>query len=68
MPAKTISRRVLNAYDGFDRLNSCSGSVKWVRLLVKKGWGPQRIWNACERGDWLLWLIQMCGDRAVPHP
>ena len=34
--------------------NACNDAEEWC--TETKG-GPQALWNKCERGDWMLWLI-----------
>ena len=41
------------------KLNACSDAVLWSRSFKK----PQLAWDACERGDWMLWLL---GKQAGP--
>ena len=35
-------------------LNACGSAIEWSKNT--KG-GPQMLWNKCNRGDWMLWLI-----------
>jgi len=42
-------------------MNACPGAVKWVGNKTIKG-----AWNQCNRGDWMLWLLEMLRwDRKV---
>ena len=34
-------------------LNACHEAIKWAR--TQPNW--KTLWNNCERGDWMLWLI-----------
>ena len=34
-------------------LNPCLEAISWL----KKQKSPQAAWRACERGDWMLWLL-----------
>jgi len=34
-------------------LDSCSSAMVWVKDQTN----PQQAWNTCERGDWMLWLL-----------
>lgn len=38
-------------------LHACREAVAWVEMQKN----PQQAWDACERGDWMLWL---CGKQA----
>jgi hypothetical protein len=35
------------------RLGACQESLRWVEKFDN----PQAAWAACERGDWMLWLL-----------
>lgn len=39
--------------------NACSQSVMWVNMNNIQS--LEEAWNACNRGDWLLWLAQKLG-------
>src|SRR5690349_2564974 len=34
-------------------LGACASAVNWSRDYIV----PQEAWDACERGDWMLWLL-----------
>jgi hypothetical protein len=34
-------------------LRACEEAVSWAEAYPD----PQTMWNACERGDWMLWLV-----------
>jgi len=36
-----------------EKLNACSEAVAYARGFSTL----QDAWNACERGDWMLWLV-----------
>jgi hypothetical protein len=41
-------------------LNACSGSIQWAHTQPSY----EDAWEACERGDWLLWLAtRLATDR-----
>lgn len=43
-------------------LDACPEAIQWS----KKRRDPRRAWNACERGDWLLWIAARLGvDRTL---
>ena len=44
------------AIDRLNELGACSEAIEWCR-------GREAAWDACERGDWMLWL---CGRLAGP--
>ena len=40
-------------HNGLVRLGACSEAVKWARRYKS----PAAAWAACDRGDWMLWLL-----------
>jgi hypothetical protein len=40
--------------------NACGESRRWLATLAE-GTTPQQAWDACARGDWMLWLLGMRG-------
>jgi len=38
------------------RLEACTDARAWARSLPADT-TPESAWSACERGDWLLWLL-----------
>jgi len=38
---------------GLAKLHACADAVKWVKGFSD----PQTAWNACDRGDWMLWIL-----------
>ena len=42
--------------DGLTKLRACSAAVEWARGQKSR----QVAWEACERGDWMLWLLGTC--------
>ena len=36
-----------------EKFGPCGGAVEWARTQPD----PQALWDNCERGDWLLWLM-----------
>lgn len=39
-----------------EKAEACLTAVAWVHELRKEA-TPEEVWNACHRGDWLLWLL-----------
>jgi hypothetical protein len=39
-----------------DKLRACEDALEWLKGLPE-GTTPQAAWEACERGDWMLWLL-----------
>ncbi|MDE2099233.1 MAG: hypothetical protein KGL39_18410, partial [Patescibacteria group bacterium] len=39
------------------KLHACSEATAWVA-----GRDLDQVWNACHRGDWLLWLVGRMAD------
>jgi hypothetical protein len=37
-----------------EKLNPCGDALRLARQYATR---PQKGWDACERGDWMLWLI-----------
>ena len=42
-------------------LNPCRDALVWLKDFAS----PQKAWDACPRGDWMLWLI---GKRITSEP
>jgi len=38
------------------RLGACAEGKKWIALPENASKTPAQLWDACHRGDWLLWL------------
>src|SRR5574340_201946 len=38
-------------------LRACNSAVEWAKGYTD----PERAWNECERGDWLIWLAYKLG-------
>ena len=36
-----------------EKLNACSEAVEWARAQPSR----QVAWDKCERGDWMLWIL-----------
>lgn len=45
-----------NAIDTLKRMNACGESIRWLESLPGDTILAQ-AWEACERGDWMLWLV-----------
>ena len=43
--------------EAFIELAPCQGGIEYARAL---GFDFARIWNECERHDWLGWLVKKC--------
>ena len=38
-------------------MNACAEAVEWASRFAT----PEQAWAACERGDWMLWLVGRAG-------
>jgi len=47
--------------DKIKSIYPCSGAVRWMDHYET----PQEAWDACERGDWMLWLMGHKSDRKL---
>jgi len=47
--------------DKIKSIHPCSGAVRWMDHYET----PQEAWDACERGDWMLWLMGHKSDRKL---
>ena len=36
---------------------ACYDAVLWVKSQERQGLDDNEIWQSCERGDWLHWLL-----------
>lgn len=50
----------MNAKELLKKHNACSEAMEWVadRTIAE-------AWNACERGDWMLWIAAKILDRKL---
>ena len=47
--------RIKEFVEYLETLHACKDAVEWVR---NGGFATaQDAWDACERGDWMLWLL-----------
>lgn len=46
--------------DKLEKLDPCPEAIEWARTQPD----PQTLWNNCERGDWMLWLVGKLGGGA----
>jgi len=44
----------------------CADAVDWLYTFQEAS-TYQQIWEACERGDWMLWLMQAAGVEIPPE-
>jgi hypothetical protein len=49
-----MSRHLEHGFTILTRLGACPPALDWA--LDRRGQPARRVWNACPRGDWLLWL------------
>ena len=48
----------MKPYEKLEKMGACSEAVEWEKQFKTL----QQGWDACERGDWLLWYAgKMCG-------
>ena len=45
-----------------EKLNACSEAVAWARTQPSR----QIAWDKCERGDWMLWILDRTRKRNSP--
>jgi hypothetical protein len=47
-----------------ENLYACHEAIQWAKTQPNK----QAAWNACERGDWLLWILgKTCKPNSRQH-
>jgi len=57
----TIADLLIRLRDPYD-LDGCAEAIKW---LGARDGTLEQAWDACERGDWMLWLADRVG---LPSP
>lgn len=62
----------MNTLDMLRRFDPCAEALEWVAQQSDQS--PQALWDACPRGDWLLWhpgieprLAVLAGAECVRH-
>lgn len=64
MPRRSLTAKELLAF--CEKKNSCIRSREWIASEISSAAiGPlsaEDLWNRCERGPWLQWLIYCTGD------
>lgn len=45
----------MNLTKKLQKMNACVPAIEWVKQM--NGSNPEKLWNECERGDWMLWLV-----------
>jgi hypothetical protein len=51
----------MNFIEKLKDMNACDKAIQWLEHNQFKYF--QEAWDACERGDWMLWLIGQTTDR-----
>ena len=47
-----------------EKLGACRDAIKWARTYPSR----QKAWDACERGDWMLWILgKTCKPNSPQH-
>jgi len=44
----------MNLIQKMETLNACADALEWIQMNSSN---PEKLWNECERGNWLLWLV-----------
>src|SRR3990167_3832613 len=52
--------------DEIESLNPCADALVWLRKQHAAGLTAQEVWDSCERGDRMLWLIGRT-DHSTPY-
>jgi len=53
MSTKTASKSAVSPAYALQSINACGEAIRWASDFDN----AQAAWDACERGDWMLWLL-----------
>jgi len=53
VPPHELEEDVVRFYERLEKLNACADAVEWAREYPSL----QAAWDACERADWMMWLL-----------
>ena len=45
------------------KIRACKPARQWVKRQHRNGLTWQQMWDSCDRGDWMIWLVfRLSGD------